>query len=65
MITDRHMEQQRQQWRQAQQQLTRSQLRSLRDQWLERGSQLPLQANARRLMWLRLRCSLLLAQQRF
>jgi hypothetical protein len=40
-------------------------LRTLRDQWLERGSQLPLQANARRLMWLRLRCSLLLAQQRF
>jgi hypothetical protein len=65
MIADRHMEQQRQQWRRAQQQLTRSQLRSLRDQWLERGSQLPLQANARRLMWLRLRCSLLLAQQRF
>ena len=65
MNSDIHMEQQRQQWRQAQHQMTRSQLRALRDQWLERGSQLPLQANARRLIWLRLRCSLLLAQQRF
>ncbi|WP_312413773.1 hypothetical protein [Comamonas sp.] len=65
MNTDHCMEKQRQQWRLAQRQMSRSQLRALRDQWLERGSQLPLQANARRLMWLRLRCSLLLAQQRF
>lgn len=65
MNPDHTMEQQRQQWRQAQQRLTRSQLRALRDQWLERGSQLPLQTNARRLMWLQLRCSLLLAQRRF
>lgn len=65
MNTDTRMDQQRQQWRQAQHQMSRSQLRALRDQWLERGSQLPLQVNARRLMWLRLRCSLLLAQQRF
>ncbi|GAB2726816.1 MULTISPECIES: hypothetical protein [Comamonas] len=65
MNTDHRMEKQRQQWRLAQRQMSRSQLRALRDQWLERGSQLPLQANARRLMWLRLRCSLLLAQQRF
>lgn len=65
MSPDRNMEEQRQEWRQAQRQMTRSQLRALRDQWLERGSQLPLQANARRLMWLQLRCSLLLAQRRF
>lgn len=65
MNAERNVQAQRQQWRLAQKQLSRSQLRSLRDQWLERGSQLPLQANARRLMWLQLRCSLLLAQRRF
>ncbi|MEN5180687.1 hypothetical protein ABE501_12985 [Comamonas testosteroni] len=56
---------QRQQWRQAMQQLTRQQLRELRHSWLERGEGLPLPANARRLQWLRLRCSLLLRERRF
>ncbi len=56
---------QRQQWRQALQQLTRQQLRDLRHSWLERGEGLPLPTNARRLQWLRLRCSLLLRERRF
>ena len=45
--------------------MSRQQLRDLREHWLERGSSLPLPANARRLLWLRLRCSLLLNQRRF
>ena len=56
---------QRQQWRQAQRLMSRQQLRDFREHWLERGSALPLPANARRLLWLRLRCSLLLNQRRF
>ena len=56
---------QRLQWRQAQRLMSRQQLRDLREHWLERGSALPLPANARRLLWLRLRCSLLLNQRRF
>jgi hypothetical protein len=47
------------------QQLTRQQLRELRHSWLERGEGLPLPTNARRLQWLRLRCSLLLRERRF
>ena len=57
--------QQRQQWQQAVQQLTRQQLRELRQDWLARGERLALPANARRLQWLRLRCSLLLSPRRF
>ncbi len=56
---------QRQQWRLAQPQMSRQQLRALRQAWLARGDALPLPTNARRLQWLRLRCSLLLAQRRF
>ncbi|MFG5779272.1 hypothetical protein ACFIQF_19615 [Comamonas sp. J-3] len=56
---------QRQLWQQAVQQLTRQQLRELRQDWLARGERLPLPANARRMQWLRLRCSLLLSQRRF
>ncbi|MEG0922022.1 MAG: hypothetical protein RSD57_05840 [Comamonas sp.] len=56
---------QRQQWRLAQPALSRQQLRALRKSWLARSDALPLTANARRLQWLRLRCSLLLVQRRF
>lgn len=56
---------QRQQWRLAQPALSRQQLRALRQAWLARGDALPLPTNARRLQWLQLRCSLLLAQRRF
>lgn len=56
---------QRQQWRLAQPALSRQQLRALRKSWLARSDSLPLTANARRLQWLRLRCSLLLVQRRF
>ncbi len=56
---------QRQQWRIAQPALSRQQLRALRQAWLARSDALPLPANARRLQWLRLRCSLLLTAQRF
>ena len=56
---------QRQQWHLAQPALSRQQLRALRQAWLARSDALPLPANARRLQWLRLRCSLLLTAQRF
>ncbi len=56
---------QRQQWRLAQPALSRQQLRALRQTWLAHSDALPLPANARRLQWLRLRCSLLLTAQRF
>lgn len=56
---------QRQQWRLAQPALSRQQLRALRQAWLARSDALPLPTNARRLQWLRLRCSLLLTAQRF
>mgnify|MGYP001573355391 CR=1 FL=1 len=60
------IQQQRQQWNKAQQQLSRQQLRDLRSLWLLRSSANPAQSlNTRRLQWLRLRCSLLLAQRRF
>ena len=56
---------QRQQWLLAQPALSRQQLRALRKTWLARSDTLPLPANARRLQWLRLRCSLLVTAQRF
>ena len=64
-MTPDTLAQQRQEWHVATQQLTRQQLRELRQGWLDRGENMALSANARRLQWLRLRCSLLLGQRRF
>ena len=59
------VEQQRAQWRSEQPQRSRQQLRALREQWLASSSQQTSTMQARRLLWLRLRCSLLLRQHRF
>ena len=64
-MTPYTLAQQRQEWHVAAQQLTRQQLRELRQGWLDRGENMALSANARRLQWLRLRCSLLLGHRRF
>ena len=63
-MTDAAMALRHQHWRAAQQQLSRSQLRDLRAQWLAQSQDLALSNHRQLHQWLLLRCSLLVVPRR-